>query len=77
MSACLDEDQHISGLTLRTIWLHVAALPTASLVAGVVSAESRVVELDFPTVVSFARCVCVYQYERLQGAVAQHPRFSQ
>lgn len=62
MSACLDGHQHISELTLGAIWLQVAALSTASLVTGVVGTESRIVNLDFPTVVNFACCVCAYQY---------------
>lgn len=61
----------MSGLTLSTIWLHVAALSTASLVACVVCAESRIVDLDFPTVVNFASCICVCHYGCSHGAVAQ------
>ena len=45
----------------------MTALPTSSLVTGVVCAVSRVIELDFAAVVNLAGNVCSYDQDECLG----------
>ena len=77
MSASLGEHGHMTKLTLRTVWLCMTALPTSSLVTGVVCAVSRVIELDFAAVVNLAGNVCSYDQDECRGDRGEYLRVSQ